>query len=128
MTITFFSTTGEGPGERLLHKIETHLPGLPIQVARTVKTLSDRFHQPVLEPSTLILMPENKEQLQELIAMGNLLNDIPILLVLPDRKPATIDAGHRLFPRFITYMDSDFSYFFAVLNKMLEKNKLQKER
>ena len=119
MIIIFFSTAKKGPAERMLGDIQTKIQGHRIEVDRTVEALCDRFHYPIIDRAIMILVPENREQLEQLISIGNLINDRPILLVLPDREPATISSGHRLYPRFVTYLDTDFSDLVAVLSKLI---------
>ena len=119
MIIIFFSTAKKGPAERLLGDIQTKIHGHRIEVDRTVEALCDRLHHPIRDQAIMILVPEDREQLEELISIGNLFNDSPILLVLPDKEPATISSGHRLYLRFVTYRDSDFSDLVSVLSKLI---------
>lgn len=119
MKIIFFSTAEKGPAERLLGDIQTRIHDPPIEIDRTLEALCDRFHYPITDQTIIILVPESKKRLEQLISIGNLFNDNPILLVLPDREPATISMGHRLYPRFVSYVDSDFSDFVSVLGKLI---------
>ncbi len=131
MIIIFFSTAKKGPAELLLGDIKKKIHGHRIKVYRTVEALCDRFHYPIVDRAIMILMPENRERLEELISIRNLINDSPILLVLPDREPATISRGHRLYPRFVTYADGDFMDLVSVLNRLIHhmlKKKALEER
>jgi len=125
MIIIFFSTVKIGPAERLLGDIQTKIHGHRIEVDRTVEALCDRFHHPTIDRGIMILVPKDREQLEQLISIGDLFNDSPILLVLPDREPATISRGHRLYPRFVTYVDSDFSDLVSVLSKLIHHGKYE---
>ena len=119
MMIIFFCTAKKGSVERLLGDIQTKIHDHRIEVVRTLEALRDRFRRPILDRAIMILIPVNREQLKGLISMGNLFDDNPILLVLLDREPTTISIGHRLYPRFVTYVDSDFSDLVSVLNKLI---------
>ena len=43
------------------------------------------------------------------------------MLVLSDSHDETIAAGHKLYPRFLTYVDSNLMEVGAVLEKMFQK-------
>ena len=51
--------------------------------------------------------------------MGDLFSTVPILLVLPNRGKATVSTGHKLYPRFVAYVDSYFSDIVSVLDKLI---------
>jgi len=117
--IIIFYSDEKGPGKRLLSDIQARIHGYRIDIESSVEALCDRFHHPILDRTIMILVPENREQLEQLVSIGNLINDRPILLVLPDKEPTTISIGHRLYPRFVTYVDSDFSNLVSVLSRLL---------
>jgi hypothetical protein len=121
MIIVFLSNGNSEAAKRLLGHIQKEFCSHQIETATTIKALWERFHHPITERTILILVPENIRQLEELGNMGDLFNDRPILLVLPDRKPLTVSTGHKLYPRFMSYADSDASCIAAVLSRMIEK-------
>jgi len=102
-----------------LKDIQTKIPGHRVEIAQTVQALSDRFRSPMTDRSIVVLVAENGERLGELTSMEDLMSDFPIILVLPDRNPATVSIGHRLYPRFVAYVDSDFSDLVSVLGKLI---------
>ena len=68
-----------------------------------------------------VLLAASKGQLSELLSLRELLNDVRIILILPDRGRETISQGHLLRPRFLSYADGDLTDVIAVLSKMLER-------
>jgi hypothetical protein len=120
MIIVFFSNAKNESAKGLLEDIQMKFNGHDIEIVPTMTALSQRFHQPPAEPAILILVPQDRSQLEELIHMGELINDHPILLVLPDRDFRTVSAGHKLYPRFVSYLDGDLACLSAVLGKMVE--------
>jgi len=62
----------------------------------------------------------DRKNLQQLASMRNIIADLRIILVLPDRNPKTIAEGHKLQPRFVAYKDSDFTEIGAVVRKMAQ--------
>jgi len=61
-----------------------------------------------------------EEGLLKILRIRDLLADVRIVLILPDRRKETIAAGYKLYPRFLTFMDSDPRELAAVLEKMIE--------
>jgi hypothetical protein len=51
--------------------------------------------------------------------MSNLFRNSRIILIAPDRDKETIAIAHRLRPRLLTYIDSDFADVFTVLANMI---------
>ena len=119
MTIIMFYSNPKGAGERLLSEIQTRIHGHRIEVDQTVKDLSDRFRRPMIDRAVIVFVAESREQLERFVAMGDLVSTVPILLVLPDRRKATISIGHKLYPRFVAYLDSYFSDIVSVLSKLI---------
>ena len=61
----------------------------------------------------------SREDLVDLLSIRNLLDDLRVILLLPNREKETINKGHTLRPRFLTYADSNLLNVAAVLSKML---------
>ncbi len=91
-----------------------------IQICRTIKGLSQRLRQPSFGSLIAVLHASDLDDLKGLVAIGDLLSGIPLILILPDSDRETIRLGHSLFPRFISYVWSDLSNVCAVLSKMLK--------
>lgn len=91
-----------------------------LEIHRSVDTLAIGLCKKRCVDAIAILMINNNQTLVKLTALSELLNDVKIILVLPDRSPDTIAAAHRLYPRFISYMDGDLNDVFAVLGKMID--------
>lgn len=121
MILFFFSQNSREAGERLLNIIQRELNGQRIEVNRTVECFLDRFHHPILESVIAIIMIDDRKMLEELILAQSLMDDVPILLVLPDGKVDTFSNGLKLYPRFVTDVESDFSDLVSVLNKLMHR-------
>jgi hypothetical protein len=92
--------------------------------ARETYSDLDSLHRRLCRPryglAIAVLVAATGEELGELLAMRDLLADLRLILVLPDRSRETIKAGHRLAPRFLSYVDSGFEEVEAVLEQMLQ--------
>ena len=119
MNILLYTTVGNVAGDRLLSVIESLVPKEDTEIYRTIDRLSHRLRRPRYNLAVAVLLVASREDLLELLSIRNLLDGIRIILVLPDREGDTIAKGHRLYPRFLTYADSDLLDVAAVMSKML---------
>ena len=63
-------------------------------------------------------MAHTQKQLQSLVKMKELLEDIRIILILPEQSNESASIVWKLYPRFISYMNGNFADIEAVLGKM----------
>ncbi len=66
----------------------------------------------------LILIPAQREQIDQLLNMKELLQDFRLILILPDSAEETVTRGHLLMPRFLTFTDNDMAEVLHVLGRM----------
>lgn len=126
MNLIFYGAVTEGAWERLQRVIEALVPEEKIEIYRSIDRLAHRLRQPTYNLDIAILLATTREDLLNIISLSDLLEDIRIILVLPDRELDTIRKGHSLRPRFLSYADSDFAEVAAVLSKMVENTNLSK--
>jgi len=122
MKVLFYATKRNGSTERLHREIEALVPQDQLEVYRRFGSLSRGLHQPRSDLNIAVLTATSEEELADIFALRDFFSDIRIILILPDRKRATISKAHTMGPRFLTYVDSDFGEVKAVLSKMLEKS------
>jgi hypothetical protein len=72
--------------------------------------------------SMVLLLIETHSDLEEFLNVSDFFNGLRVFLILPDREEDTISMGYRLFPRFVTYNDSDFMELSAIFRNILEYN------
>ncbi len=89
---------------------------------QSIDTLSQRFTQSLGDSVITLLLASSQEDFTDILSIKNLLKRTRIIIILPDRDKDTVRKGHTLFPRFLTYADSNFSWVTAVLKKMLSNN------
>lgn len=122
MRLLLYTPLGQGAGERLYQMLRTLIPENDVEVYRTIESLSRRLRQPADDLPIAVLHAARREDLWDILAIRDLLRDIRIILVLPDRDENTIAQGHILRPRFLCYTDSDFATVSAVLEKYLGRD------
>ena len=121
MKLIYYGSTDNGDGKRLQQVIKSVVPVENTEIYRSIEELGNRLRLPTSDVSVFVLFTKSKTELFDLILIKKWLLDLRILLVLPDGDKETITMGHTLFPRFLTYADSDFKDVEAVLKKLIEK-------
>jgi hypothetical protein len=127
MRLLLYVSVNDGVGKRLQKMIEEIVPKNNLEIYRTIENFSRRFRKPVDNlPITAVLLASCSEDLVGFLSIRDLLRDVRIILILPDRDEDTIAQGHTLRPRFLSYTDSDFSDIVAVLEKCFESNAIKR--
>jgi len=121
MKVLYYGTINNGAGKRLQKIIESVVPTENTEVCRDIEELGRRLRLPTSDINISVLYTKNKAELFDLVLIKNLMLNLRILLILPDGDNETITMGHTLFPRFLTYADSDFKDVEAVLKKMIQQ-------
>jgi hypothetical protein len=118
MQVVCYLTDSEGPGQRLKALLEAALPRDRVLLCQTLEELTRCLLQPAQGLSAAVLLAHDRGQLNELLTLRNLLRDIRVILILPDRENSTVAQGHTLRPRLLTYADADFT---PVVGAVLQK-------
>jgi hypothetical protein len=122
MNLLLYARETNGPGERLRSVIQGVVPEDRTETCRDLPGLIRRLRRPVNGFDIAVLLASTKEDLEDILSIRNLLSDLRIILVLPDRGKSTISKGHSLRPRFLSYADSNLGDVGAVLAKMIENS------
>jgi len=121
MELLLYSASKQQAEERIHDIIEGIIPIDDIGICRSIESLSIRLRQFRKNLSLAIILAATQEELVDVLLIRELLDDIPIILILPNRQKEAISTGSKLHPRFISYMDSDFLDVKAVLDKMVSR-------
>jgi hypothetical protein len=122
MNILVYIGRNNSARKRLQSKIEPLVSKNQTEICRTIDGLSRRLRQPRYNLAVAVLLAASRQDLLDLFSIRDLLDDLRVILLLPNRKKDTIAKGHTLRPRFLTYADSDLSDVAAVLSKMLQNS------
>lgn len=121
MKVLFYSSSKTKVCKRALKTILTIIPEDFLEAYHTIRSLSGRLMEPLGDLSIAILWISNQKEFSSLLTIKDLLKDIRIILILPDREKTTVSKGHHLGARFSTYKDNDFSDVVAIIKNMVEK-------
>ena len=120
MKVLFYGAINNGAGKRLQKAIESVVPIENTEVYRDIEELGRRLRLPTCDVRLSVFFARSKAELFELVLIKELFLNLRIILIIPNGDNETITMGHTLFPRFLTYADSDFKDVEAVLKKMIQ--------
>lgn len=121
MAFLFYASTSGKTVKQLQKLIHTRIPEEEMEIYRTFGSLSHRLQRPLDGLSVAVLLASSMEDLSDILSLRNILWDMRIILILPDRDHETIVKGHQLGPRFLTYVDCSPTEVVEVLCNMLKK-------
>ena len=119
MRLVLYADELHEPGKRLYELVKKLIPQEQIDICPTIKSLSARLSRFAPNICVTVLLALDRSDLLDFLAISGLLHDVRVVLILPDREKETVSLGHRLYPRYISYMDSGFEDIQLVLRKIL---------
>ena len=103
----------------VMRVVESVVPKENIEVCRDLQCLSARLRKPFEgETVVILLLPANRDDLQEIISIQPLLENVRAIVVAPNQETETVAMAHMLRPRFLTYAGEDLRTLTSVLYKM----------
>jgi hypothetical protein len=118
MSLILYSTAEDEATERLKKSLELSNRVEGLEIHRRIGSFLQRLHQPPEAGSPIVLiMAKDLKELQHIESIANFFHGYRLVLIVPDEEE-TLKTAHRLRPRFLTYLDGDFSELPPVLRKM----------
>ncbi len=105
-------------GQKLENKIRSVVPAQNLEIFSDFDPLCRRLHEAIYDLAAAVLLAKSVEDLTALGTLAELLSGIRLILVLPGHDPEIIEAGYRMWPRFVSYTDGDFTDVAKVLEKI----------
>lgn len=121
MKILFYSIGRNNSTKNLEKDLLGCMPDISTGTVNSLKELSKNLCQPLNNIKVIVAAPGGHGELNGLIQMIPLLDNVKVILILPDRNQQTISLGTRLNASFLTYIDNDAKDIIAVLQK-IQKN------
>ena len=125
--IIVYAKEGDMKGDLIKEMIAGLVPQANVEAYGVISDLLSRLHLPQRDYDIAILFAADREDLKEIFTIRPLLDNVRIILVLPDRQSETIKIGHSLRPRYLSFNDSPVSDVVFVLIKMIEAESVNKK-
>ena len=119
MDILLYTKKENRAGMHLRRVIESLVFEGKTEAYDSIEAFGIRLRRTLREEAIAVLLAANREELLEFRSIGDFLNDIPLILIIPDCDRDTVHTAHTFTPRFLSQTDSDFKDVAAVLKKML---------
>jgi hypothetical protein len=120
MQLLIYAPPFDPAGRIVLKSIGSQNNGFETTCLYTMQDLEKHLRQPSPLPKIILLIPQNQDDLDSLIAMGHLMRDTKVVLMLPGDDHHINAKAHQLRPRFVGYNDGDPSHLTTVICKLME--------
>jgi hypothetical protein len=121
MNLLFYATIDNRASRKVFAIMRLQGKAFGLEFYRDIIVLMRRLRQPAKELAAAVLFTASVKDINDLIAVRHFLDDMPVILVLPNDSEEFIRKGHLLRPRFLTFADSSPKEIGTVLNNMLKK-------
>ena len=119
MSLLLYSPQTNGPCERISKRLEAAFQSESVEICRCVEALSRRLRVPKKLPCAAVAVLCNRQDLLDILAVGELFNGLNTILILPDDDADTLAKAHRMRPRFLAYSYTDPEIVVSVLDRIL---------
>ncbi len=117
--IAFFIPTRSVVEKRLVRAVEGAVPGVSLKIRRDVEGLRRRLLPGRRGLRAVVILAVTKQDLLAVMPLRDLLLGFRVIIVLPDSDDVTLAMGWGIWPRFVSYADSDFHDVAGVLGKIV---------
>lgn len=116
MKMLYFSSLPNDSLQQLDELIETYVPDHALETFRDIEIFIERLNKPSNSISVVLLAAE-KEELEKLQAFHHQLQQLRLVIILPNKEQETVSLGSKLHPRFLSYTFGNYSVVKTVLKK-----------
>jgi len=107
--------------ERLLGAIKCCSHQWHVETFKDFRAFNRRLKNFCTGEMWLVMVTSDLAELCRMTTVCEIIRSRRSILVLPDHRRETVRVGHTLYPRFISYIDSDFSDVSSVLSTVSRK-------
>lgn len=100
--------------------LDITVPNKEFEICRSIQELAERLGKPLSNVRVGVIFAINREEVEGILAIGDLIRDIKTILILADQDKDTIMKAHTLRPRYIASLDTDFGNVPTVLKRMVD--------
>jgi hypothetical protein len=120
MQILYYNGAESSHEGRLESALLAAVHGRKVERFTRLADFRERMHSFVEPDSIAVLAAGSGEELREMQDFSDMLQDICIILVIPDWKESTIRHAHLLRPRFFCQSDDDFTDLNQIVSRMIQ--------
>lgn len=100
--------------------VQSVVHNMSFTVLHEPRSLEYSLHHSLTTPPVILLSLANREDLLQILLMKDELILTSLILVLPNQAPDMVTLAHRLRPRFVAYIDDDFTLIAEVLSRLIQ--------
>jgi hypothetical protein len=119
MEVLFYSAHEKGATLPIMKWAQQIIPPKCLGICRSLPELESRLRQQSARCKLAIFHISAVKEIDRLILMKNLLEDIRIILIVPNVTKDTVQKGHQLYPRFMADANIGLNQLAAVIQKNL---------
>lgn len=123
MKIILYTNRINGLGKKLEKEIHHMLTQIELETLNSVKSLTQKLCQPLNRISVIVFIVSIRNELKDFMKLLTALENIRIILLLPDRSEKTVAMAVKLNPSFISYTDNRLIDIIEVLKKIQQVTK-----
>ena len=124
--LLFYSGVTDGAGDRLKKILMDKTHEEDIEICRTIHDLAYKLLplRTIADSKKTIhvLIATSEQELLDLYSVRDLVTDLRVILIAPNRNDATVKKAHGMCPRYLGYLDDNFKEIGEVFAKMLKNS------
>jgi hypothetical protein len=118
MTVIYYNPASSDCAERLQKILIAETKG-DLEIYGSIDRFLNRLLQPDFDSKIAVVVICTPSEIYRICSLKKIINDVRVILILPDRSSETLSAAYRLHPRFIAYADSDLQDVALILRRMI---------
>ncbi len=116
----FYGKDHTTAGKRFIDIVDAFQFEVETALFSTIESLITKLRDEINQDIIIVFLCADEIDFEQVYSHRVFLNDFRLILILPDLKDDTITKAFECYPRFVTYIDSDFSDVVSVLKKMVK--------
>jgi hypothetical protein len=121
MALILWNTDNVEPYAHLESALSQSIKADELKICRDIDHLVKTLRQPVHQDLLVVLCADSREDLCAIAQVQPMLNDVKVIVILPDRSRETIALGHRLKPRYLTFADENIDHICVVIDAIRKR-------
>lgn len=125
MDVLFYTEREIEPFLSVLHWARSVIPAEKLKICRTLRDLEHELRRQHARCRLAVINVGSAAEMDGLLLVRHLLDDIRLILLVPEMDRETAHKGHQLYPRFMTDIHIETNRLTAVIKGNLEYLKIE---